>query len=325
VTQAVVDAAMQGNVCGLSSWREVELAERLCSIIPFAERVQLLKTGAEATSAGVRLARAYTAREHVVACGYFGWHDWSSDSPGVPASVRKTVSWVPFDEVGALELAVAAVGSSLAAIVLEPVVEQLPSIEWLTRARELCDAHGAVLIFDEIKTGFRVAPGGYSEVCGVQPDLASYGKAMANGYPLAALVGRQPIMDYARESWISSTLASESTAIAAALAVLDWHEEADICATLAETGKEMRAAMDRAIAASGVDGLTTAGIDQMWFAKWRDPERENRFVAHAMREGVLFKRGAYNFAAIAHDEAALRDIESAASAALVSLLEDENA
>ena len=87
----------------------------------------------------------------------------------------------------------------------------------------------------------------------------------------------------------------------------------------------MRAAMDRAIAASGIDGVTTIGIDQMWFAKWRDPERENRFIAHAMREGVLFKRGAYNFAAIAHDEVALRDIESAASAALVSLLEDENA
>jgi glutamate-1-semialdehyde 2,1-aminomutase len=323
VTQAVIDAAMQGNVCGLSSWREVELAERLCSLIPFAERVQFLKTGAEATSAAVRLARAYTAREHIVACGYFGWHDWSSDALGVPASVRKTVSWVPFDEVGALELAVAAAGSTLAAIVLEPVVNEAPSIAWLTRARELCDAHGAVLIFDEIKTGFRVAPGGYSEFSGVQPDLALYGKAMANGYPLAAVVGRQAIMECARESWISSTLASEATSLAAAIAVLDWHEEADICATLAETGKEMRAALDRAIVASGIDGVTTLGIDQMWMIKWRDPARENRFVAHAMREGVLFKRGAYNFAAIAHDEAALRDIESAASAALVSLLEDE--
>jgi len=325
VTQAVVDAALQGNVCGLSSWREVELGERLCSLIPFAERVQFLKTGAEATAAAVRLARAYTARDQVIACGYFGWHDWSSDSVGVPVSVRKTVTWVPFDEVGALELAVAAAGSSLAAIVLEPVIEGAPSIAWLTRARELADKHGAVLIFDEIKTGFRVAPGGYSEVCGVQPDLAAYGKAMANGYPLSAVVGRQPIMELARESWISSTLASESTSLAAALAVLDWHEEADICATIAETGREMRAAMDRAIAASGIDGVSTLGIDQMWLTKWSDPDRESRFVQHAMREGVLFKRGAYNFAAIAHDEAAVRDIESAASAALVSLMEDEQA
>jgi glutamate-1-semialdehyde 2,1-aminomutase len=325
VTQAVVEAAAQGNVCGLSSWREVELGERLCSLIPFAERVHLLKTGAEATAAAVRLARTYTAREHVIACGYFGWHDWSSDSPGVPVSVRKSVSWVPFDEVGALELAVAAAGSSLAAIIIEPVIEHAPSIEWLTRARELCDANGAVLIFDEIKTGFRVAPGGYQELCGIQPDLATYGKAMSNGYPIAAVVGRLPLLEAARDTWISSTLASESTALAAALAVLDWHEEADICSTLGDTGKEMRAAVDRAIAASGIDGVTTLGIDQMWLTKWKDPERENRFVSHAMRNGVLFKRGAYNFAAVAHDEAALRDIESAASAALVALLEDEQA
>jgi len=325
VTQAVVDAVARGNVAALSNYREVELAERLCTIIPCAERVQFLKSGAEATAAAVRLARAYTARDQVIACGYFGWHDWCSDAPGVPASVRKTVSWIPFDEIGALELAVSVAGSSLAAIVLEPVVEQLPSQAWLTRARELCDAAGAVLIFDEIKTGFRVAPGGYQEVCGVTPDLATFGKAMANGFPLAAVVGREALMNCARDTWISSTLASESSALAAALAVLDWHDEADICATLAETGREMRASVDRAIVASGIDGVETLGIDPMWLMRWTDPDRENRFVAHAMRSGVLFKRGAYNFAAVAHDEAALIDIESAASAALVSLAEEERA
>lgn len=325
VTQAVVDAVARGNVAALSNYREVELAERLCTIIPCAERVQFLKSGAEATAAAVRLARAYTARDQVIACGYFGWHDWCSDAPGVPASVRKTVSWIPFDEIGALELAVGAAGSSLAAIVLEPVVEKVPSQAWLTRARELCDAAGAVLIFDEIKTGFRVAPGGYQEVCGVTPDLATFGKAMANGFPLAAVVGREALMNCARDTWISSTLASESSALAAALAVLDWHDEADICATLAETGREMRASVDRAIVASGIDGVETLGIDPMWLMRWTDPDRENRFVAHAMRSGVLFKRGAYNFAAVAHDEAALIDIESAASAALVSLAEEERA
>ncbi|HEY5441268.1 MAG TPA: aminotransferase class III-fold pyridoxal phosphate-dependent enzyme [Gemmatimonadaceae bacterium] len=325
VTQAVVDAVARGNVAALSNYREVELAERLCTIIPCAERVQFLKSGAEATAAAVRLARAYTARDQVIACGYFGWHDWCSDAPGVPASVRKTVSWIPFDEIGALELAVSVAGSSLAAIVLEPVVEKVPSQAWLTRARELCDAAGAVLIFDEIKTGFRVAPGGYQEVCGVTPDLATFGKAMANGFPLAAVVGREALMNCARDTWISSTLASESSALAAALAVLDWHDEADICATLAETGREMRASVDRAIVASGIDGVETLGIDPMWLMRWTDPDRENRFVAHAMRSGVLFKRGAYNFAAVAHDEAALIDIESAASAALVSLAEEERA
>ena len=323
VTRAVVDAASQGNVAGLSSWREVELAERLCAMIPCAERAQLLKTGAEATSAAVRLARTYTGREHIVACGYFGWHDWSSDSAGVPADTARHVTRVPFDDVPALERAVSSAGARLAAVVLEPVVERLPSAEWMARARALCDDSGAALIFDEVKTGFRFAPGGYQEVCGVTPDLASFGKALANGYPVAAVVGRQPLMDAARRTWISSTLASESTALAAALAVLDWHEEADICATLAETGREMRSAVDRAIAASGVEGVSTGGTDAMWLLRWDDPAREARFLVNAVQEGVIFKRGAYNFAAVAHDEDVLREIESAASAALVLLAEGE--
>lgn len=323
VTQAVIEAASQGNVSALSSWREVELAERLCAVLPCAERAQILKTGAEATSAAVRLARTYTGRSKVVASGYFGWHDWSSDTAGVPDGTKRDVTRVPFDDIGALEEAVSAAGSDLAAIVLEPVVERAPSEEWLPRARALCDAAGAALIFDEVKTGFRAALGGYQEVCGVVPDLASVGKALANGYPLAAVVGRQPLMEAARTTWISSTLASESTALAAALAVLDWHDEADIPATLAETGREMRAAVDRAILASGVPGVETAGVDTMWLIRWDDPAREARFLRHAVQAGVLFKRGAYNFAAIAHDEEALREIEAAASAALVAVAEEE--
>lgn len=322
VTQAVITAASEGNVSSLSSWREVELAERLCAFIPCAERVQFLKSGAEAVSAAVRLARTYTSRSRVVGCGYFGWHDWSSDAPGVPQSTWQLFSHVPFDDMSALERAVEAAGQDLAAIVLEPIVEREPSEMWLLRARELCDASGAVLIFDEVKTGFRVAPGGWQEVSGVTPDLAAFGKAMANGYPLAAVVGREPIMAAARDTWISSTLASESTALAAALAVLDWHDKADICGTLAEVGRDMRAAVDRAIMASGIGGVATQGIDPMWLMRWDDPAMESRFLLRALDEGVLFKRGAYNFAAIAHDEDALQEIESAASAAFVALVEE---
>jgi glutamate-1-semialdehyde 2,1-aminomutase len=189
----------------------------------------------------------------------------------------------------------------------------------LQRARDLCDASGAVLVFDEVKTGFRVASGGWQEVSGVTPDLASVGKALANGYPLAAVVGRQAVMEAARRTWISSTLASESTALAAALAVLDWHDEVDICATLAETGREMRAAVDRAIEASGAAGVETDGVDAMWMLRWDDPARESRWIALALDAGVLFKRGAYNVAAIAHDDEAIREIEAAASAAIASL------
>jgi glutamate-1-semialdehyde aminotransferase len=324
VTRAVVDAASEGNVGALSSWREVELAERLHTLIPCAERVQFLKTGAEATSAAVRIARTYTGRDRVIASGYFGWHDWSSEQPGVIAAVRAATRHVPFDDVETLERAVADAGTDLAAVVIEPVVERLPSESWLRRARELCDASGAVLVFDEIKTGFRVAPGGYQEVCGITPDLATFGKALANGYPLAAVAGHAAVMDAARKTWISSTLASETTALAAALAVLDWHEEADVCATLAETGREIRASFERAVAASGVAGVTVDGIAPMFLCRWDDPAREARFLAECARAGVIVKRGAYNFAAVAHDEEAIREIEAAASSALVALADWES-
>lgn len=319
VTSAVIDAASQGNVAGLSSWREVELAERLCAIVPCAERVQFLKSGAEASAAAVRLARTYTGRDRVIACGYFGWHDWSSDAAGVPAAVRGDIVRVPFDDVAALERAASDAGRALAAIVLEPIVEHAPSAEWLARARALCDELGAALVFDEVKTGFRLAPGGYQEVCGVTPDLAAFGKALANGYPLAAVVGTAPLMDAARRTWISSTLASEATALAAALAVLDWHDETDVCRTIAETGREMRAAVERAIVAEGASGVRVDGLDAMWLLRWDDPARETRFVREALRAGVLFKRGAYNFAAMAHDDAAIAAIERAASTALIAM------
>lgn len=321
VLAAVVDAANRGNVAGLSPLEEVEVAERLCDLIPCAEQALFMKTGAEAVSAAVRLARTYTGREVVIASGYFGWHDWASDAAGVPAGARTDVVHVPFDDIAALDDAVAAAGSRLAAIVIEPVVERLPSPQWTQRARECCDAAGAVLVFDEIKTGFRLRPAGYQELSGVTPDLATFGKAMSNGFPLAAVLGRRDVMQAMHRTWISSTLASDSVALAAAGAVLDWHVEADVCATLAETGAEIRSRVESARDASRCEGVTFAGEDQMWLMRWSDPADEALFIATALREGALFKRGAYNYAAVAHDDAAIGVIERAASEAFIAVRE----
>jgi len=323
VTRAVIDAAAHGNVAGLSSVREVEIAERLHGIIPCAEKVQFLKSGAEAITAAVRIARTYTGRDIVVGCGYFGWLDWNSDAAGVPDVTRALYRAVTFDDIPALERAATDAGHQLAAIVIEPVIERLPSAEWIARARALCDALGAVLIFDEIKTGFRLRPGGYQAYADMTPDLAAFGKAMANGYPLSAVVGKRDVMDAARRTWISSTLASESTALAAASAVLDWHEQAEICESLWTIGADMRKAVEAAIAASGTSGVAITGIDPMWLMRWTDPARERRFLELAAANGVLFKRGAYNYAAMAHDDETIQAIESAASAALVELVEEE--
>lgn len=325
ITRAVIDAVASGNVAGLSHTLEVELAEQFCNAVPCAERVQFLKTGAEAVAAAVRIARAYTGRDVVIGSGYFGWLDWSTSAAGVPRGVTQDYRSVPFDDITALERATADAGDRLAAIVLEPVVERLPSDEWIARARALCDARGAALIFDEVKTGFRLATGGFQQYSGVTPDLAAFGKAMANGFPLSAVCGRAELMDALRKTWISSTLASETTALAAAVAVLDWHGGTEVCESLWRIGKEMRDAVSRALKASGLAGVRIEGLDPMWFLRFDSPELEGRFLRGAVEHGALFKRGPYNFASLAHDDDAIRDIEAAASNAFVAIQEERTA
>ena len=262
----------------------------------------------------------------MVGSGYFGWLDWSADeAAGVPEGTKRAFARVPFDDVGALEAAVSQAGSDLAAIVIEPVVERLPSKEWIARARELATSAGAVLIFDEIKTGFRLATGGYQQYADVVPDLAAFGKAMANGFPLSAVVGDRDVMNAARKTWISSTLASDAAALAAAGAVLSWHSSANVCESLWSIGADIRRIVAAAIAASGIDGISTDGLDPMWLFRFDRPERERRFLELAAKHGVLFKRGAYNYAALAHDDDALREIEAGASAAFVDLRDEEAA
>jgi glutamate-1-semialdehyde aminotransferase len=146
---------------------------------------------------------------------------------------------------------------------------------------------------------------------------------MANGFPLAAVVGRGDVMDAASQTWISSTLASESTALAAAGAVLDHYEAEDVCAALAERGRAIREGVEAAIARSGIEGVRVDGIDPMWFLRWEDARREQRFLDLALLQDVLFKRGPYNFASLAHTEEIVAEIEAAASNALVELLEEE--
>ena len=321
LTRAVIETLANGSVSGLSPALEVAVAEAFCGAVPCAENVQWTKTGAEAMSAAVRIARTYTNRSTVVGAGYFGWHDWSSTAAGVPASVKKDFRAVAFDDVAALEKAVSDAGSDLAAIVIEPVVEKLPSKEWVERARKLCDDKGAALIFDEMKTGFRLATGGYQQYAEITPDLAAFGKAMANGHPIAAVCGRKELMDAATKTWISSTLASDAASLAAVSAMLSWHERADICHSLWQIGGEMRESVTNAITASGFDGAEVDGIDPMWLIRFQSPQSETAFLLAAVQHGVLLKRGAYNFPAIAHDDEAIRELESGVSAAFVSLME----
>ncbi len=314
VTAAVQEAAASGPVGGLSPLLELEVAERLTEVIPSAEQVRFLKSGAEATSAAVRLARAHTGRNLVIASGYFGWHDWSNPGAGVPWQAHADVRHVPFDRVDALEAAVRDTGEQLAAIVIEPLVHHVASPEWLLAARAFCDERGAVLIFDEIKTAFRMHTGGVQAALNVLPDLTSLGKAMANGYSLSAVVGSRAVMQSAHRAWISSTLASETTALAAARVVLERHARSDVCGELSRIGARVQEVTQHALAPHAL-GIRVDGPAPMWRLHSDDPAVLDALVAEVVREGVLLKRGAYQFASLAHDESAIELVGAAIATA----------
>src|SRR5256714_7744577 len=207
---------------------EEELADALAMRIPWLERVRFLKTGAEAVAAAVRLARVATGRELVLGCGYHGWLDWCQGATdGVPAGVRALFAELPFNDVAAARQMIRDRGPRLAAVVIEPLVVTEPSREWLEMLRVETARAGAVLVFDEIKTAFRLAIGGAAERWGVLPDLVVLGKALANGFPLAVVGGRADLMEHAQRTWISSTLATEAVALAAARATLAVFERDD--------------------------------------------------------------------------------------------------
>jgi glutamate-1-semialdehyde 2,1-aminomutase len=305
VTRRAAAALADGAVGPLPPVLEEDLAEALGRRIPWLERVRFLKTGAEAAAAAVRLARVATGRDGVLGCGYHGWLDWCQGGAvaGVPAEVRRLFAELPYDDPDAARGAIREAGDRLAAVVVEPLVVTAPSREWLETVRAETTRVGAVLVFDEVKTAFRLAIGGAAERWGVLPDLVVLGKAMANGLPLAAVGGRTDLMAGVAHTWISSTLATESVALAAARATLDVFERDAVCAHLHRVGTRLLHGLhDRQHRHAGiVTGV--AGVAEMCFLHFASEDLSRAVAAGCARRGLLFKRTAYNFVSLAHDEA----------------------
>lgn len=298
VTEAVLRAAARGPAAGLPFTEEVTLAERLRELMPSAEQTRFLKSGAEACAAAVRIARAHTRRDLVLGSGYFGWLDWWAAAAGVPDGAHADYRQLPFNDRHAWRTALMEAGDALAAVIIEPLVEVLADVEWLRDLRTHCDRVGAVLIFDEVKTGFRLHRGGAQTLLGVAPDLTTLGKAIANGYPLAAVTGRASVMAAVQKTWISSTLSTELVSLAAAHAVLDHHERRDVCALLHDNGRALRATIGAAAVRAGCP-LETSGHDTMFIIRWPDEAQQDRTLAALRTAGVLAKRGPYQFATCA--------------------------
>ena len=223
VNEAVIKQVKKFASGSLQSELEVELAEKICEIIPCAEMVRFVKNGSDATTAAVRLARAYTGRDIVLMSGYQGMHDWSigasENHMGVPDDVRKLTINFTYNDLADLERKLQA--NKVAAVILEPIQSNGPAVDYLGRVKELAHRYGAILIFDEVVSGFHYALGGAQEMFKVSPDLVAFGKGMANGYPISAVAGRKDLMEQIeRGVFVSTTFGGDSISMAASLATI---------------------------------------------------------------------------------------------------------
>ena len=224
VNEAVINQVHKFASGSLQSELEVELAEKLCEIIPCAEMVRFVKNGGDATTAAIRLARAFTGREVVLMSGYHGMHDWSigasSNNKGVPKAVCELTKNFIYNDLGDLEKKLQE--NEVAAVILEPIQSNGPKEGYLEGVKELTHKYGAILVFDEVVSGFHYALGGAQEVFGVSPDLVAFGKGMGNGYPISAVAGRKDLLKQIEEGlFISTTFGGDSIAMAASLATLN--------------------------------------------------------------------------------------------------------
>lgn len=307
VIEAVERQLRDGTTFSLPHPLEVELAEALTQIVPSAEMARFCKNGSDATTAAVRVARAATGRDMVLVCGYHGWHDWfigtTSRNKGVPKAVQALTKPFAYNDLESLRRMFQAHPGQVAAVIMEPTGVVAPQPGFLEGVRDLAHEQGAVLIFDEVLTGFRLALGGAQEYFGVTPDLACFGKAMANGFPLAALVGRRQLMRELDEVFVSSTFGGETLSLAAAVATISTLRREPIIPQLWERGAQLQQHTQALIDEAGLSttircqGLpprhvmsceSSAGVDG-WLVK-------SLLQQECVKRGVLFS-GSHNLSA----------------------------
>jgi glutamate-1-semialdehyde aminotransferase len=324
VTDAVARQLGEGSIFSLPHPLEVEVAERLIEVIPCAEQVRFLKTGSEANSAAVRIARAATGRDVVVYNGYHGWADWyavtTPRSKGIPKDTAHFIAPFNYNDLPSLARALDEHYGKVAAVIMEAVLLDAPAPGFLEGVKKLAHDHGALLIFDEIVTGFRWATGGAQEYYGVVPDLATFGKGMANGLPLSALVGRADLGRQFEDVFVSSTFGGDTLALAAARATMDEYRRRPVIERLWAVGRRFQEGFKRIAAGAGVPA-DCVGFPVHPKIAFRHPKDEtNRalmslFLQETARRGVLFHFAGFN-TSFSHSDADVDESLEACEAAL---------
>ncbi len=286
VDAAVMRAIQNGSMCSLNCPEEVELAEKLISLHPWAEMARFSRTGGEACAVAVRIARAASGKSKIAFCGYHGWHDWylsanlgdssnldgqllpGLDPLGVPRELRETSIPFNYNKLNELENIIDKYPDEIGVIIMEPERGMSPAPGFLEGVRNIATKIGAVLIFDEVTSGFRMNLGGIHLIRGVYPDIAVFGKAMGNGYPISAIIGRRPVMESAQDTFISSTFWTERIGFAAALSTINKMEKHDVLTKLVSYGElinkgwsNLAQKHDLKIHVSGIPPLTHIEFD----------------------------------------------------------------
>lgn len=310
ISNAVIrQIVKRGHAFSLANELEAEVAEKICAMIPCAEMVRFVKSGSEATEAAIRVARKATGRDLILTVkeGYHSWHSWfqaiKQEHPGIPELYTRMVHALPYNDLSHFRQSFeqcAVDGYKVAAVILEPCHYEPPAPGFLEGLRELCTQYGALLIFDEMVTGFRWANGGAQESFGVTPDLATFGKACANGYPLAFLCGKREYMQHA--DVVSGTFGGDCVGLAACNAVLDIYKAEPIIERLWERGRQFQDGFNMHAVTMGI-GATCDGFPVKPRIKFTyDDAKTNTlalslFVQEMARCGVLWHPAGGNISA----------------------------
>ena len=258
INASVINAIENGSMTSLNVPEEVELAKLLIKIHPWAQMVRYARTGGEAMSVAVRIARAKSKKDIVLFCGYHGWHDWyisanlSEDKAldghllpgleplGIPRSLKDTSIPIQYNDTKSLVEAIEKYKGQVGVIVLEAIRDKPPTNEFLLEIRKSSDKYGIVFIVDEITSGFRLNLGGAHLLYGIEPDIAVFGKAIGNGFPMTAIIGKRSVMQAAQGSFISSTFWTDRIGTVAALATINKMQQVDLPVHLIKTGKQIQ-------------------------------------------------------------------------------------
>ena len=311
VDEAVREQLAKGTIFSMMHPLEVEAARAVIEVVPCAEMVRFLKTGAEGTAAAARIARGYTGRELVVTSGYHGWLDtWAAvnDARGVPKGVKEAVegfAFGAFEGDNCLEAALNRHKGEAACICLEPVsYHNTDTGDFLRWARELADKHETLLVYDEIVSGFRVSLGGAQELYDVIPDIAVFAKGISNGLPIAAVAGRREVMKVAAELVISSTYGGETLSLAAVVACLNEYRAKDVIGHIRSMGERFMSGMNALARETGL-ALEFRGHPVMTSYSFGYEAEVNQdlmtlLLQEMARRGILLRRGGLNFINYSH-------------------------